>query len=265
MRQDFKIAAVGDNCMDVYDRTAQAFPGGNPVNVAVYTARLGGKASYTGVVGQDNYGKLMRSAIAAKGVDVSHLKTAPGSTAVSHVDIVEGDRVFGDYEEGVMAHFKLEAEDIDFLCSHDLVVTGIWGHIEGDLPKIRARGTPVAFDFADKHTHPILHQALPYVDYAFFSYDGGTQDQLYSFLQDMQSKGPKVAVATRGEQGSMAFDGKQFYTQGIVPCEVADTMGAGDSFIAGFLHGLLHGKTIPQCMEMGAASSSITLQYNGAW
>ena len=48
-----RLAAVGDNCMDVYDRTGEAYPGGNPVNVAVYTLRLGGAASYTGVVGTD--------------------------------------------------------------------------------------------------------------------------------------------------------------------------------------------------------------------
>ena len=50
MDKEIKLAAVGDNCMDVYDRTGEAYPGGNPVNVAVYTLRLGGNASYTGVV-----------------------------------------------------------------------------------------------------------------------------------------------------------------------------------------------------------------------
>ena len=50
MEKKIKIAAVGDNCVDAYDQTGEAFPGGNPVNVAVYTVRLGGEASYTGVV-----------------------------------------------------------------------------------------------------------------------------------------------------------------------------------------------------------------------
>mgnify|MGYP000343952523 FL=1 len=56
--------------MDVYDQTDGAFPGGNPVNVAVYAVRLGGEASYTGVVGDDAYGKLMKESIAKKGVDI---------------------------------------------------------------------------------------------------------------------------------------------------------------------------------------------------
>lgn len=140
MEQNIRLAAVGDNCIDLYDQTGDAYPGGNPVNVAVYTVRLGGSASYTGVVGDDKYGGLMRQAVAAKGVDVSHLHTEPGSTALSHVTVVNGDRVFGDYEEGVMENFRLTEEDVDFLCGHDLVVSGLWGRVEGDLPRLKTRG-----------------------------------------------------------------------------------------------------------------------------
>ena len=35
MEKKIKVAAVGDNCVDAYDQTGEAFPGGNPVNVAV--------------------------------------------------------------------------------------------------------------------------------------------------------------------------------------------------------------------------------------
>ena len=263
--RQFKLAAVGDNCIDLYDQTGAAYPGGNPVNVAVYTVRLGGQASYTGVVGNDQHGVLMRDAIAGKGVDVSHLHTLPGATAISHVSIVEGDRVFGDYEEGVMAEFKLTAEDKDFLAGHDLLVTGLWGMIEADLPELKERGLPIAFDFADKTDHPILDQAMPYVDYAFFSRDGESHEALEEFLRSVVSRGPKIAVVTRGEHGSMAYDGEHFYKQGIVNCPVEDTMGAGDSFIAGFLFALMEGRPIPACMEHGAWNSSVTLGYKGAW
>jgi fructoselysine 6-kinase len=42
-------------------------------------------------------------------------------------------------------------------------------------------------------------------------------------------------------------------------------MGAGDSYIAGFLLGLLQGKSIAECMEKGAQSSAETIGYYGAW
>ena len=80
-----KLAAVGSNCIDFYNNIdgGKAYPGGGPVNMAVYTLRLGGNASYIGPVGDDVYGKIMLDAIAAKGVDVSHLHVNPGNTAVT--------------------------------------------------------------------------------------------------------------------------------------------------------------------------------------
>ena len=78
----------------------------------------------------------MISAIQNKGVDTSHVQVLDGKTAVTHVDIVDGDRVFGKYEEGVLADFKLREQDISFIKKHDLAVTGIWGMIEDELPLI---------------------------------------------------------------------------------------------------------------------------------
>lgn len=265
MKKKVRIATVGDNCVDVYDNSGEIFPGGNPVNVAVYIKRMNGDSSYTGIVGTDDYGKFMIEAITAKGVDVTHLKIFDGKTAITHVEIKNGDRILGNYEEGVMADFKLTEEDIDFLCKHDLVITGIWGMVEHELYKIKARGTLVAFDFADMPNHEILQKALPYVDYAFFSDDNKSDEELHDFMRYIEAKGPSVVVVTRGGKGSIAYNGMEFTKYGIIECEVIDSMGAGDSYIAGFLMGLLDGKSIVECMKKGALSSSITIGYHGAW
>lgn len=260
-----KLAAVGDNCMDVYDHTQKAYPGGNPVNVAVYFVRLGGNASYTGVVGTDQYGTLMKEKIEEKGVDGSHIRFMAGSTAITHVEIVDGDRVFGDYEEGVLADFKLTDEELDFLCGHDLVVTGLWGNIHDDLSKIKERGVKIAFDAATRPGDPAAVTAIPSADYLFFATDDGDTPQLRETMKTLKAKGPQLVVATMGDKGSIVYDGVEFTCFGIIPCNVVDTMGAGDSYIAGFLKGILENKAIEECMKMGAANSSITLEYNGAW
>jgi len=149
MDRKIRVAAIGDNCIDYYDSLNESYPGGNPVNVAVYIKRLGGESSYTGAVGTDSFGKIMISAIQNKGVDTSHIQVLDGKTAVTHVDIVDGDRVFGKYEEGVLADFKLREQDISFIKKHDLAVTGIWGMIEDELPLI-SKEIPVASLLKDK-------------------------------------------------------------------------------------------------------------------
>lgn len=260
-----KIACVGDNCVDYYDDTLESFPGGNPVNVAVYVRRLGGAAAYLGAVGTDRYGEMIRSALSGKGVDVSRVQVLPGSTALSHVRRVDGERVFGDYSEGVMVDFRLREEDVDFLAGFDMVVTGLWGHAEGFLEEIRRRGVPVAFDGAERPLDPAGRIALPHTDVAFFSDDTAEEPDLENRIREIAALGPKLVVATRGGQGSLAFDGERFYRRGIVPCPVVDTMGAGDSFIAGFLMSYLAGEPVPECMEAGARNAAVTIGYPGAW
>ena len=164
-----------------------------------------------------------------------------------------------------MADFKLDAEDIDFLSSYDMVVSGLWGMIENDLPVLKEKGAIVAFDFATRPDDPVSVKAIPYVDYGFFADDDKDEEELKKMLIDLHAKGPKVMVVTRGEKGSMAYDGEKFYYGGIVPCEVVDTMGAGDSFIAGFLYAICAGKGIQEAMADGAANSSVTIAYSGAW
>ena len=66
-----------------------------------------------------------------------------------------------------------------------------------------------------------------------------------------------MAVAALGEKGSIAYDGERFYECGIVPAEKAvNTVGAGDSYIAGFTKGVLDGLGVPACMHAGAERSS---------
>lgn len=260
-----RLAAVGDNCMDVYQNLGEAYPGGNPVNVAVYCVRIGGTASYTGVVGNDQYGEMMIKALMDKKVDTSHVRVLEGNTAITYVELVNGERVFGDYAEGVLSQFKLSDDDIDFLSTHDIVVTGRWGMIENELHRLKEKNITIAFDFATEFYDRIFDAAISYVDYAFFASDDGDTQALREMMKLIFDRGPKLVIVTLGENGSILYNGSEFIKYGIVPCNVVDTMGAGDSYIAGFLFGLFNNKDLKECMHIGASTSSVTLQYKGAW
>ena len=259
------IACVGDNCIDSYRETGQKYPGGNPVNVAAYIRRLGERASYIGPVGDDENGRLLTGALRRKGVDVSHVRIEEGRTAVSCVSVVNGERTFTGFEEGVMADYRPGAEEINFIASHDLAVTGMWGHSESALEAIRARGIPTAYDASDAPFGEKARSALPHTTLFFLSDDKSGGDAIRETLAALKKGGPEIVIATRGGRGSIAFDGSDFYEEGIVPCAVVDTMGAGDSYIAGFLVAWLGGLPIPDCMKAGARNAAVTIGYSGAW
>lgn len=262
-----KLAAVGSNCIDYYVNLdgGRPYPGGGPVNMAVYAVRLGGEASYTGPVGTDAYGDLMLRAAAAKGVDVSRMRKVPGRTAVTQVELRDGERVFCGYDEGVLDGYVLSEEDFAFLCTHDVVVCDTWGRVQKQFRELRARGIATAFDCSTRPGSPVSQEVMPYTDYLFFSAKGDGED-LRQQMRAYHARGPKMVIAMLGEAGSLCWDGERFHQFGVVPCpQVVDTLGAGDSYIAGFLTGLWEGRTIEGAMERGAACATETLGYFGAW
>ena len=258
------IATIGDNCMDVYSKLNQSYPGGNAVNVAVYLRRSGVDVSYIGYVGNDEYGEQMKNALIGKGIDISHVHTIDGQTAITMVELIDGNRVFGDYNEGVMAGFKLSEADLRYISDIPIIHTAIWGNIETQLPQLKQLGKTISFDFSDQLDHEIVAKALPYVDYAFFSYERD-DEYIHDYILSAWHASIKYIVVTLGEHGSIAYDGKKFIKQDIIPVEVVDTMGAGDSFIAGFLVAIVNQQSLEECLKRGAESSAITIQYMGAW
>jgi fructoselysine 6-kinase len=260
-----KLVAIGDNCIDYYELTGQAYPGGNAVNVSVYFRRIGGESAYIGAVGTDKFGEILLDGIKAKEVDVSHVHIEEGTTAVTQVELVDGDRILGDYDEGVMEEFALKERDYPFIESFDVVVSGFWGHAHEEFKHFHEKGLKTAFDFATKLDDPIVKDVIPYIDYAFFAYDGKDVDWIKSYMKEHHQFDSQIIVVTRGDKGSMAFDGKSFYEYGVVPCKVVDTMGAGDSYIAGFLMASLENRPMLERMKMGAKTSAETIGYFGAW
>lgn len=263
-----KLAAIGSNCVDYYLNLegGKGFPGGGPVNMAVYTVRIGGQATYFGPVGNDKNGQLMLRKLEEKSVDISHITVKEGKTAITEVELKDNERIFGDYHEGVMKDYSLSADDLEKILQYDVVVADLWGHSEGYLKKLKQKGMLTAFDCADDPDHINSTKAIPYSDILFFSVEKNNIKRTRSKMEEIQQKGPKLVIAMLGEQGSLCYDGEQFYSFGIVPCEkVVDTMGAGDSYIAGFLKGYLETKNIKKAMQLGAETATETISYFGAW
>jgi len=73
------------------------------------------------------------------------------------------------------------------------------------------------------------------------------EDALYNL-----SRRVKVVAAKLGEQGAEARRGKEVVRVPVYPAHVVDTVGAGDSFDAGFLYGWLAGWDLESCLRLGS-------------
>lgn len=259
-----KVAAIGDNCIDMYKNLNRYYVTGNAVDFAVNIQKLGIPTAVISTTGNDEYGNITIETLKTQGIDLSHFKVKEGATAISYMELVGRERTYLDYIEGVMENVQFSQEDIDFAASCDLVHSAFWGNAHMHLKEIHDRGVKICFDYATEYQDPMVEDTISFVDYAFFSFDKRTP-KVDAFLKDKVSKGVTIAVATFGEEGSVAYDGSNYYSYGIYPADLVNTIGAGDSFIAGFMNGILKGWDIPKCQEQGAKVAAGVVSTFGPW
>lgn len=261
-----RIAEIGDNCIDLYERIGKKYPTGNVVDTGVNLKKLGADVSIISTTGSDEYGQWMIESLKKEGLDISHLKVKEGKTAITYMDMNGNDRVHGDYIEGVLENIEFDEEDIRFACEHDLVHTALWGKAEKVLPKIAEKGVPIAFDYADKLDHPLVEETLPYVTYGFYSYHKGRDEFIKDFLKDKVDRGMKIAVATFGDKGSLSYDEAGYHVGPIyLARKVVNTVGAGDAYIAGFLYSIMNGDDVLKAMRTGAKVASRIVEVFEPW
>lgn len=260
-----RVAVIGDNCIDFYEKLGKQYPTGNVVDTGVNLQKLGIATSIISTTGNDANGVWMMDTLKKQGLDISHLKIGDGPTAITYMDMNGLERVHGDYVEGVMENIVFDEADIAFASTHDLVHTALWGKAENVLPAIKAKGIPISFDYADRLTHELVERTLPYVDYGFYSYHKGRDPFIENFIKDKVARGMRIAIATFGDKGSLAWDGEKFYEFGIFPAKIVNTVGAGDSFIAGFLCGILNKMPIEKALEVGARVAAEVVAVFEPW
>ena len=259
-----KILGVGDNVVDRYLDLSQMFPGGNPVNVAVVARRVGAWSGYIGVIGTDSAGSLLRESLVAESVDLRRIRQVDGPNAFAEVTIDDGERVFVRSDKGV-SRFTLNADDFRYAQEFDLVHTGEFGGLEKQVPQL-AKGSLVSFDIGHQRSEAYLDELLPFLELAFFSASGYDDDASRALLRRAVSGGARLALATRGSDAAMLFDGRGWWRQPVRRvAKVLDTLGSGDSFVAAFLTGHLRGDPHEVALDAAASTAAQTCRHYGAF
>jgi fructoselysine 6-kinase len=264
-----KLIGVGDNVVDFYKDRGEIFPGGNALNVAVFSKRNGvERSSYMGIIGDDEAGDLVLNSLEAENIDISRIRRAYGPNWESVVTLnEEGDRVFvGSNKGGVQSQFKLNftEEDLLFIATHDLMHTSVYSRIEKELPVLSER-VPISFDFSSRRDEEYIRTVCPYLQYAFFSGSDLSKSECIDFMHYIGNLGTPFVGMTRGGDGALFLANGKVFEQSIHEANVIDTLGAGDSFIAMFLTQFHQYHNIREAMRLAAETAAKVCEYYGAF
>lgn len=257
-----KAVAMADNCIDVYYKLDRYYLTGNSVDFALNYKDMGGDVTEMTVLGNDVFALALKERLQERRIPLRVLKQVDRPTGMATMDLVDGDKKHLHFEGNAMEEIELSADDLEFVRQFDIVYAERWAKIDRYIADLKRPGQIWVYDFSKRLEQPANDALLPYLDYAFFSYD---QDDAYirDFMAETARKGAGCVVAMLGEYGSLAFDGARFYQQVAENVPVVNTVGAGDSYIAAFTYGVSLGESIPQCMQRGKArATKIIQQFN---
>ncbi|EZP77365.1 PfkB domain-containing protein [Parageobacillus genomosp. 1] len=290
--------AIGRLCIDLNANeinrpmeetiTFTKYVGGSPANIAIGMSRLGMKTGFIGRVADDQMGRFIINYLKKNNIDTSNVITdKSGSvTGLAFTEIKSPtDCSILMYRDNV-ADLKLEPKDVkeDYIKqAKALLISGT------ALAKSPSREAVfLALDYARKHGVVVFFD-LDYRPYTWNSQEEtaiyynlaaekcdviiGTREE-FDMMEQFESNRnddektakrwfnyqAKIVVIKHGKDGSIAYtkEGEKFKGP-IFPANVIKTFGAGDSYAAAFIYGLMQGWDIPKAMEYGAAAASIVI------
>ena len=244
-------------------------PGGQVATTVVACQTWGLSTRYVGKLGDDDASRLHAREFLRVGTE-AHLINVPNTPSARSLILVDrsGERtVLCRRDERLVlqpAELKREwivnarALHVDGHDTAAATVAARWA---------REAGVLVTADLDDPYAG--IHELLRNIDYLIVNHDfpfrlTGEPD-LKTALREMQRRfGSRIAAATLGHDGVLAWDGRQFHYAAAFRVPVANTTGAGDIFRAGFIYGLLQGWTLPRCLDFSCAAAAINCMAEGA-
>ncbi|MET9230581.1 sugar kinase [Lentzea sp. NPDC003310] len=256
--------------------TAELTVAGAESNVAIGLARLGHAVRWTGVTGADEIGSLVRRTLLAEGVDIAAARITPdASTGLVLFEPRTADITRVLYHRRSSAGSTLSTEDVrrafDLGVPRVVHVTGITPALSGTaLAAVteaiglgREAGSAVSLDvnFRSKlwsatEAAEVIRPLLAGVDVLIAS------DDELPIAGDHRV--PEVVVK-HGADGATVRTPDGSWSAAAHRVTVADTTGAGDAFVAGYLSGLLDGLDAEERLRRGTAVAAFAVATPGDW
>ncbi len=261
--------------------------GGSSANIAVGLTKLGSKAALVTSVSDDAVGEFCAKNLNGYGVDTTYVRTLGGEYRTSlavYESVLEGHQTVL-YRNGAV-DFQVTAEDVDrvdFSAFGAFVTAGTVFAAEPSrsaafhaFEMARAKGLPVIFDIDYRpYSWP-----SPQVAADVLSRAGALSDMIvgndeeFGFMAGDIAKGldkarelarttASVVVYKMGPKGAITLAGDEEIRTGIYKVDALKPTGAGDSFMAGLLSGIVEGMGLKASVLRGSACAAIVVGKPG--
>ncbi|MEM1544277.1 MAG: carbohydrate kinase family protein [Candidatus Bathyarchaeia archaeon] len=250
-------------------------PGGSAANTAVGLARLGVRVGYIGKISEDREGNLLLKSFIDEGVDINGIvisKTGRSGSVIGFVD-KKGNRALY-LDPGVNDSLRYEEINIDYVRGAKILhLTSFAGNLPFEAQKKLIETLPeikVTLDPGIIYARRGLEILKPIIRRCYAIMPSEAEIQLLTGedyregAEILLNEGVEIVAVKLGERGCYVTNGRESHLIGPFKVEVVDTTGAGDAFCAGFIYGLLRGKSLRECGILGNFVASRCLTKMGA-
>ncbi len=238
-------------------------------------ARLGLKVGFVGVCGDDVLGHFMLAELQRHGVDISNAIIRPGGkTGLSVILNRSCDRAILTFEGLIPA---LQASDIPFPLLQQARHVHVASYflqkgLQADLPALfrnaHSAGLTTSLDtnYDPSGQWAAMGELLCETD-IFLPNDAealsiSRADDLETAAQQLAQQVGLVAIKL-GSEGGLACQAGRMVRAGAIPVEALDSVGAGDSFDAGFVYGYLNQWPLGESLRLACACGSLSMRERG--
>jgi sulfofructose kinase len=242
-------------------------------------ARLGARAGYLGVLGDELEGRWLREHFVREGVDASRLRIRDDvGTGISLILVDEATA-----RRAILSYLPVQPEDLTLDGADQAYIQSARVlHLDGQFmpAAIQAAGwaqdAGVKVCYDGNRPRSRLEELLPLVDWLVVAEPFLAE---YTDLPDatdaagaLLAIGPEIVVATQGERGCEVWTADDHFQAPGYPVEAVDTTGAGDAFHGGFIYAMLQGWELRRvaafanavaalnCLELGGRRGLPTLE-----
>lgn len=274
------IVCYGEILWDVFPDGKQL--GGAPLNVALRLHSLGAKTSIVSAIGKDALGKTTLATLEAKDFPTTYIQETKKPTGLVTVTLdTTGSATYDIQKNAAWDHITATPEAIQEVKKADALVFGSLAlrdsYNQEQFQALVSEANYTIFDLNLRSPHYEVDTALSLMEIADCIKLNDEELELIVTLLDLeketleeelkavaQTTNTDTICVTLGADGAMLYHKKKIYTQVGYPTKVVDTVGAGDSFLAGLIYGLLSGESPQHALQLGAALGSLVAGKVGA-